>query len=573
MWALCGTEKATSSGVDESALPAPPGRPIVAAMVADLALTGATVRTMDPARPVTDAVAVGGGRIQAVGSEEVRAVSGRTTEILHLPGWLVLPGFQDAHVHPPSSGLERMRCDLNAIEDREGYREAIADYATAHPGAGWIQGGGWSMAAFPGGTPRREDLDDVVPDRPVFLPNRDGHGAWVNTKALELAGIDARTPDPSDGRVERDPDGAPTGTLHEGAMDLVERLVPDPGAEDWERAILEAQRYLHSVGITAWQDATVETPTLKAYRDLDDRGLLTARVVAALLWDHHRDEDQIEDLLELRRWGTGGRVRAGTVKIFLDGVVENFTASMLEPYLDADGKPTGNRGLRLADHEALARNAIALDREGFQLHFHAIGDRAVRDGLDAVESVREANGTGDRRAHIAHIQVVDPDDVPRFARLGVVANAQAFWAVHEPQMDNLTIPFLGPERATHQYPFASLLRAGARMAMGSDWSVSTPDPFLQMEVAVTRVDPRHRDNEPFLPSERIQLGQALTAFTRGSAFVNRLDKETGVLAPGMLADLVVVDRDIAAPDAGPIGDARTLLTMVDGNVVHQDPAL
>jgi predicted amidohydrolase YtcJ len=542
-------------------------------MAADLAITGAMVRTMDPARPVSDAVAVRAGRIEAVGSEEVRAATGRTTEVIHLPGRLALPGFQDAHVHPPSSGLERLRCDLNALEDREGYRQAIAAYARARPDEEWILGGGWSMAAFPGGTPRREDLDDVVLDRPAFLPNRDGHGAWVNTKALRLAGIDAGTPDPSDGRIERDSDGAPTGTLHEGAMDLVERLVPEPGAESWELAILEAQRYLHSVGITAWQDATVEPPTLKAYRDLDDRGLLTARVVAALLWDHHRDEDQIGDLLELRRWGTGGRVRAGTVKIFLDGVVENFTASMLDPYLGADGEPTGNRGLRLADPDDLARNAIALDREGFQLHFHAIGDRAVRDGLDAVEAVREANGIADRRAHIAHIQVVHSDDVPRFAALDVVANAQALWALHEPQMDDLTIPFLGSERATHQYPFGSLLRAGAQMAMGSDWSVSSPDPFPQMEVAVTRVDPLHRDNEPFLPPERIQLGQALAAFTRGSAFVNRLDEDTGVIAPEMLADLVVVDRDIALPDSGPIGDARALLTLVDGRVVHEDPAL
>jgi predicted amidohydrolase YtcJ len=542
-------------------------------MAADLAITGATVRTMDPARPVSDAVAVRAGRIEAVGSEEVRAATGGTTEVLHLPGRLVLPGFQDAHVHPPSSGLERLRCDLNGMEDRDGYREAIAAYASAHAEADWILGGGWSMAAFPGGTPRREDLDDVVPDRPAFLTNRDGHGAWVNTKALQLAGIDAATPDPSDGRIERDPFDAPTGTLHEGAMDLVERLVPEPDADSWEPAILEAQRYLHSVGITAWQDATVEAATLKAYRDLDDRRLLTARVVAALLWDHHRGEDQIEDLLELRRWGTGGRVRAGTVKIFLDGVVENFTASMLDPYLGADGESTGNRGLRLADPEDLARNAIALDREGFQLHFHAIGDRAVRDGLDAVEAVREANGIADRRAHIAHIQVVDPADVPRFAALDVVANAQALWALHEPQMDDLTIPFLGPQRANHQYPFGSLLRAGTRMAMGSDWSVSSPDPFPQMEVAVTRVDPRHRDNEPFLPSERIQLGQALTAFTRGSAFVNRLDRVTGVIAKGMLADLVVVDRDIALPDGDPIGDVRALLTMVAGRVVYEDPAL
>jgi predicted amidohydrolase YtcJ len=542
---------------------------IVAAMAADLAITGATVRTMDPARPLADAVAVRGGRIEAVGSEEVQATTGRTTEVLHLPGRLVLPGFQDAHVHPPSSGLERLRCDLNAIEDREGYRGAIAAYARTHPNEQWILGGGWSMAAFPGGTPRSEDLDDIVPDRPVFLPNRDGHGAWVNSRALERAGIGPGTPDPPDGRIERDADGTPTGTLHEGAQRLVEDRIPEPGPAQWEAAILEAQAYLHSLGITAWQDASVEAPQLRVYRDLDDRGRLTARVVAALWWDRRRGEDQVEELVEMRRWGTAGRVDAHTVKVMLDGVVENFTASMLEPYLGPDGRPTENRGIPFVEADELPGVVIRLDAEGFQVHFHAIGDRAVRDALDAVDAAREANGPSDRRHHIAHIQVVDPDDVPRFAALEVTANAQALWAVHEPQMDDLTIPFLGPERAIHQYPFGSLLRAGARMAMGSDWSVSTPNPFLQMEVAVTRVDPEHRDNAPFLPDERLNLGDVLAAFIRGSAYVNRLDRETGIVAPGMLADLVVVDRDIAAPDAGPIGDARALLTMVDGKVVHE----
>jgi predicted amidohydrolase YtcJ len=542
-------------------------------MAADLAITGATVRTMDPARPLADAVAVRGRRIEAVGSEEIRAATVPTTEVIHLPGRLVLPGFQDAHVHPPSSGLERLRCDLNAIEDREGYREAIAAYARAHPNEEWILGGGWSMPAFPAGTPRREDLDDIVPDRPVFLRNSDGHGAWVNSRALELGGIDRETPDPPDGRIERDPGGSPSGTLHEGAQRLVEDLVPDPDPAQWEAAILEAQAYLHSLGITAWQDASVEAPELRVYRDLDDRGLLTARVVAALWWERRRGEEQVEELVEMRRWGTAGRIDARTVKVMLDGVVENFTASMLEAYLNADGRPTANRGIPFVEPEALPGAVTRLDAEGFQVHFHAIGDRAVRDALDAVEAARKTNGTGDRRHHIAHLQVIHPDDVPRFGELDAVANIQPLWACHEPQMDDLTIPFLGPERARHQYPFGSLLRSGARIAVGSDWSVSTPDPFPQMEVAVTRVDPEHRDNEPLLPDERLDLSDVLAAFTRGSAFVNRLDGETGVIAPGMLADLVVVDRDIASPDAGPIGEARAVLTMVDGRVVYEDAAL
>jgi predicted amidohydrolase YtcJ len=542
-------------------------------VAADLAITGATVRTMDPATPLSDAVAVGAGRILAVGAEEVRRVAGPGTEVLHLPGRLVIPGFQDAHVHPMWGGLERMRCDLSDLDTREEYREGVARYAAEHPEAGWILGGGWSMPAFPGGTPRREDLDDVVLDRPVFLPNRDGHGAWVNTRALELAGIETATPDPADGRIERDPDGSPTGTLHEGAMDLVERLIPETKPEEWGMATLEGQRYLHSLGITAWQDAIVEPPHLRTYRDLDEGGLLTARVVAALWWDRTRGQDQVEELLDQRNSGTARSVRATTVKIMLDGVVENFTASMLEPYLDAEGRPTGNRGIPFVEPEALPAVVTRLDREGFQVHFHAIGDGAVRAALDGVEAAVRANGPRDARHHIAHLQVVHPDDIPRFERLGIVANAQALWACHEPQMDDLTIPFLGPERTSHQYPFGSILRAGARLAMGSDWSVSTPDPFKQMEVAVTRVDPDHRGGEPFLPDERIGLDEALTAFTRGSAFVNRLDGETGTLAPGMLADLVVLDRDIGAPDNGPIGDARALLTMVGGRVVHEAEAL
>jgi predicted amidohydrolase YtcJ len=542
-------------------------------VAADLAITGATVRTMDPATPLSDALAVGAGRILAVGAEDVRRAAGPGTEVLHLPGRLVIPGFQDAHVHPMWGGLERMRCDLSDLATREEYREEVARYAAENPEAGWILGGGWSMPAFPGGTPRREDLDDVVPDRPVFLPNRDGHGAWVNTRALELGGIEAATPDPADGRIERDPDGSPTGTLHEGAMDLVERLIPETKPEEWEMATLEGQRYLHSLGITAWQDAIVEPPHLRTYRDLDEGGLLTARVVAALWWERTRGQEQVEELLDRRNSGTARSVQATTVKIMLDGVVENFTASMLEPYLDAEGQPTGNRGIPFVEPEALPAVVTRLDREGFQVHFHAIGDGAVRAALDAVEAAVRANGPRDARHHIAHLQVVHPQDLPRFERLGVVANAQALWACHEPQMDDLTIPFLGPERTSHQYPFGTLLRAGARLAMGSDWSVSTPDPFKQMEVAVTRVDPDHRGGEPFLPDERIGLGEALTAFTRGSAFVNRLEGETGTLAPGMLADLVVVDRDIGPPDNGPIGDARALLTMVGGHVVYEAEAL
>jgi predicted amidohydrolase YtcJ len=350
-------------------------------------------------------------------------------------------------------------------------------------------------------------------------------------------------------------------------MDLVERILPPVGHAQWLDAILEAQRHLHSLGITAWQDAWVLPETLAAYRTLAEDGRLTARVVAALWWDRHRGGEQIADLVERRREGTVGRLRAGTVKIMQDGVCESLTAGMLEPYLSNDGEPTGERGLSHVDPEELKEHVTALDREGFQVHVHAIGDRAVREGLDAFQAARDANGPRDARHHMAHLQVVHPDDIPRFAQLDVVANAQPYWACLDPQMRDLNLPILGSERSRNQYPFRRLQRSGARLAFGSDWSVTTANPFPQIEVAVTRTPPGEPDADVFLPDERLDLAAAVDAFTKGSAFVNFLDQDAGSIEPGKLADLVVLDRDLFDRGAGPIREAKVLLTMVEGEKV------
>ena len=541
---------------------------------ADLVLTGGHVFTADPAMPRAEAVAVAGGRIVAVGSAtDLAGTIGPRTRVVRLDGRLLVPGFGDAHIHSMSAGLARLTCDVYELDGLDAYQATIADWAAAHPGEPWVTGEGWSMDDFPGGNPRREDLDTAVPDRPAFLWSRDGHTGWANSRALALAGIDAATPDPPGGVIIRDADGSPAGALHEDAVDAVLALLPPDSAAEREAAILDSQAHLHGLGLTAWQEMSVGPGELDAWLAVAGRGELTARVVGALLLRRDTPGNGIDELVAIRARGSAGRFRASHVKVFQDGIVENFTAAMLDPYLDERGHETYNRGTGVVPPDRLREDVVRLDALGFHVHVHAIGDRGVRETLDAFEAARSANGRTGNRHQVAHIQVIHPADIPRFAALDVIANAQPYWACHEGQMERLTIPFLGAERATWQYPFRSLVDAGATLAMGSDWRVSTPNPLREIEVAVTRVSDRNREREPFLPWERLDLATALTAFTMGSAVANGLDTETGSIAVGKLADLALIDRDLFAPAAGPIGDARVLLTLVEGAAVFEDPEL
>jgi predicted amidohydrolase YtcJ len=538
---------------------------------ADLLFTNGRVWCGDAVRAYATSVAVSGGRILAVGHDELKDLAGPATEVVDLAGGLLLAGFQDAHVHPVQAGVELLSCDLSATTTREEALAHIASYAASRPDLGWITGGGWSMSAFAGGTPTASDLDDVVPGRPVFLVNRDHHSAWVNSRALGLAGIDRSTPDPQDGRIERLPDGSPSGSLHEGAMGLVGHLVPPTTDDEMSDGLLAAQRHLHGLGITAWQDAIVgDYANLRdpasAYRRADAAGQLTARVVGALWWDRERGAEQIPDLVARRVEQGSPRFRPTSVKIMLDGVVETRTASMIEPYVDSRGCCTGDRGTSFIDPSALPGYVTALDAEGFQVHVHAIGDQAVRDTLDAFEAARAANGPNDHRHHMAHIEVVDPADLPRFRALGVVANMQPLWAAFEPQMTELAIPVLGRRRADLQYPFGELSASGATLAGGSDWPVTSANPLEGAHVAVNRRLPGS-DEPVFLPHQRIDLATALGAYTAGSAYVNHLD-ETGTIAVGLLADLVVLDRDPFAAPPEEIAQARVLHTFIDGKRVY-----
>jgi predicted amidohydrolase YtcJ len=552
---------------------------------AELVLVGGKIRTPTHPAGFVQAAAISGGVLLALGSDdEIRDFIGSFTRVVNLRGRLALPAFGDAHVHPVQGGLESLRCNLAAYQSKAHYLDAIAAYSKTLPPGAWVLGGGWSMPAFPGGAPAAADLDRVTDGRPAFLPNRDHHSAWVNTTALGLAGITERTADPADGRIERDHAGRPTGTLHEGAMRLVADYVPAPTAAELTAALLAGQRHLHSLGITSIQDACVGDAgeigvpdTFATYRRAAADRLLSCRVTGALWWDRFRGLSQLEELQGRREQADGGGYfRATSVKLMLDGVCETFTAAMGAPYLDEHGHPTDHAGSLFIEPEELTEAAGKLADLGFQLHFHAIGDRAVGTALDALGALTPAQRYAGRH-HVAHLQFVSPADLGRFAELAVTGNFQPLWACRDKQNDQLTLPFVGPQRAAWQYPIGSLLRQGGRVAFGSDWPVSSADPLQQMHVAVNRMlstrlgEPGSVETTlPLLPAEAIAVDVAVDAFTRAVAYVNHEEDTAGTLEPGKLADLAVLSQDIFTVPPTAIGHTTVEATIAGGRVVYGD---
>lgn len=536
---------------------------------ADLVFQGGKIYTVDAGRTWAQAVSITGADISYVGTDEGAAQHiGPETRVVDLQGRMMVPAFQDIHIHPVSSGMDALAVDLVELETVEQYVAAIKSYADGHPDEPWILGSGWSMAAFgPGALTSRKLIDEVVSDRPVVVASADGHTQWVNSKALEMAGITKDTPDPETGRIDRDPaTGEAIGSLQEGAMDLVSAVIPPASLETRTAGLQYAVKMLNAYGITSIQAAMVGPPELEAYRALDGRNELSLRVVASIYWDRNRGEEQIEDITKLRDDFTNGRVRATTVKMWQDGVMENYTAALLEPYL----KIGDTRGISMVDPEILKSAVAKLDALGFQVHFHAIGDAAVRQCLDAVEEARNQNGDLGHRHHISHLQLIHPDDIPRFRQLDVIANFQPLWALSDTYQILLTMPYLGPERSSWQYPIRSVQNSGGMIAFGSDWSVSTANPFEQMETAVTRMGSLGETDEPFYPEERIDLPSAIAAFTINAAYVNHIDDITGSIEVGKLADLVVLDSNLFELDQADISDTQVLLTLMEGEPVYGD---
>jgi predicted amidohydrolase YtcJ len=535
---------------------------------ADLILKNGAVYTLNKAQPWAEAVAVAGGKIVFVGSNsKAKKYSAKGTRVLDLAGKMVLPGFQDSHVHLISGGMELEQCNLNDLPTKEEVLARIRAYAAENPDKDWIVGGGWALPLFPEASPAKEDLDALVPARPVFLYAADGHSAWVNSRALELAGVTAKTPDPKNGRIERKPGtGEPSGTLREEAAGLVGRLIPEPTDEAYSSGLREAQALANRFGITSIIEASANDKLLETYAGMDRSGGLTLRVLASIDVDTDKGAEQVPDLVKKRERYQGRYLKATAAKIFIDGVIESHTAALLEPYIDREGY----RGEPILEAEEYNRLAVALDKAGFQIHVHAIGDRAIRMTLDALEEALKVNGRRDSRHHICHLELIDPADIPRFQALGVVANFQALWAYADTYVTQLTEPILGPERTSRLYPIGSIVRSGGKYAGGSDWSVSSLNPLDAIQVAVTRRGPDESAGPAWLPDELVDLSTAIAAYTMNGAFLSFEEKIRGSIVAGKAADLIVLDRNLFQIPAQQIHETKVVMTLLDGKVVYSN---
>jgi hypothetical protein len=543
---------------------------------ANMVFTGGAVYRVTDMDPWATAVAITGKRITYVGDDAgATSFIGTNTRVVELGGKMLMPAFQDAHVHPVDSGMTFNQCAVFDLPKLEDLLAAIETCVEERPDAGWIVGAGWYVSTFaPSGLPPKSLLDAIAPDTPITLLSNGAHSVWANSAAIESAGITAETKDPKGGRIDRDPaTGEPSGSFQETAMPLIQDFEPASTLKQRMAGLAYAQRLFHSFGITGVHDAYVEISRETAYTNMEaytafaDAGALKMHVVAAMLFDPTLPlEPQIELFKELRQSADRQHIKATAIKILVDGVATSYSAAMLEPY--ADREADGVTGTPLIPRAEMIDLVISLDALGFQIHFHSIGDAATRYSLDAIEAARAQNGERDSRHHISHIMVWDPADFGRVVDLDVIANFQALWAYRDTHYDEITRVRMGEKRSNYIYPINTLHKRGAKLAFGSDWYVSSANPLLAIEVSITRLGPDGDTTEPLLPSEAIDLATAIRAATLGAAYGNFLDKETGSIEVGKLADLIVIDKNLFDIPARDISEARVMLTLFEGESVY-----
>ena len=535
----------------------------------DLIVHNAAVFTADGSGTITEAVAVRGNQILRVGAErEIMRLRRPQTTVIDAEGGSVLPAFNDAHVHLIGGGLGLDDVDLLGATTVDEIRGRIRSWADAHPDRPWVLGRGWYYTPFSGGLPTRQVLDAIERDRPARLISYDGHTAWVNSAALERAGITRATPNPANGVIVKDArTGEPTGVLKESAIALVDRLVPTPSREERARALRSAIAEANAYGITSLQNAGGNMEDLEIYDEARRAGDLDARIYAALsIGPELTDEARARLAEAAKRYPDDPLLKTGAVKIAVDGVIEAHTAAMLSPYANRE-----TPGAPRIDPDALNRLVRLVDAEGWQIMTHAIGDGAVRMTLDAYQHAARSNArpARGRRHRIEHSETVDPADLPRFGSLGVLASMQPLHGSPSPAQIDVWTRNIGPERASRGWPYRSIGRAGGKLAFGSDWPVVSLNPLLGIHTAVNRTTPDGTPVGGWHPAQRLTVEAAIEAYTSGGAWASFDEGRKGTIAPGMLADLVVLSWDILEAPPSALATARVEYTIFDGRIVYR----
>jgi predicted amidohydrolase YtcJ len=539
---------------------------------AEILIVHAKVYTLDPQKPWAQAIAIRHGKIQAVGrDEEVERYRGIGTKRIDAGGKLVLPGFTDCHLHFLRGSLRLSRVSLEGAKDVADLQKRLRAYAAQHPDTSWILGGGWDYTMF-GAThlPDKKSLDEIFPDRPVFLEASDLHTFWVNSKALALAGILKDTPNPLNGIIVRDPQtGEATGTLKEDADALVRKVIPEPSHVEQLTALRLGIKLANRNGLTRAQSARWDFEILPVLEELRQEKQLTLRFDISYFLNEHRLEEKDLELIEgARKKFHDEWIGVNTVKFVLDGVVESHTAALLEPYTD----DPSTKGSLFWDPEKYQAAVAKLDKLGLQLYTHAIGDRAVRTALDAYEAAQKKNHTKDRRHRIEHVETVAAPDIPRFGKLGMIASMQPLHSY--PDADTLEVwaGNLGPDRASRAWVWNSIREAGGHYGFGSDWPIVTLNPFEGIQTAVTRQTSDGTPKEGFVPSQRLTVAQAVEGYTLGAAFAGHHEKTEGSIVADKAADVIIVDRNIFEIDPHSIGDTKVVTTIVGGKIVYEADA-
>jgi hypothetical protein len=533
---------------------------------ADIILKNGAIYTVDAARSWAQALAVKNGKIIFIGTTTgAEGFHGPKTKVVDLKGKMVMPGLHDSHVHLVDGGVDLGTCTLLDCKTRDAVFKKIKEFAEANQNSKWVRGSGWNLPVFKDGHPKRQELDVLVADRPAWFESQDYHSGWANSRALELAGINRDTKDPEGGRIERDNKGEPTGTLRESAMKLVSQVVPEREDSEYYSGLERGQKLANSFGITSIQDAWTSDKLLNAYQSFDRDDRLTVKVTTAIEVKAEGADDQIKEVIRKRNQTTGKKLRVTSAKLFADGVIEACTAALLAPYRGRDG----DSGKLLFTPQEMNDAVQKLAENGIQVHIHAIGDRAVRTSLDAFEKAFKKNCGVHLRHHIAHLEMVTAQDIPRFRQLQVCPNVQPFWAQQDAYVKDLTEPKLGKERSRHLYPIGSLAESGAVVVAGSDWPVSSLNPFDAIEVAIRRREPGNTKAPAWLPDEAADLATMLAAYTINGAYVQHQDRQTGSLEVGKAADFIVLDRNLFEIPSEEIHNTTVLWTVLDGKEVHR----